>query len=390
MSHLMPTYAPHDVIFTHGVGPRVYDANNKSYFDALTGIAVCGLGHAHPAVTAAICEQAGKILHCSNHFKIEQQIQLANRLCELSGMESAFFSNSGAEANEAAIKLARLYGHKVKDVKNPSIIVTEGAFHGRTMATLTATGNRKIQAGFEPLLSGFVRAPFNDTEAVRAIGRNNSDIVAILVEPVQGEGGIVIPDSNYLSQLREICDEHGWLLMLDEIQTGNARTGAYFAYQLENCLPDVVTTAKGLGNGMPIGCCLAQGVAAEVLQPGSHGSTFGGNPLATATALAVVNTIDGDKIAERASELSSRISSGLQPLVASGHIKDLRCKGMMFGLDLGKPCGELVARGLDQGLIINVTADSIVRLLPTLNLSDEDADELIDRVSELIKSFDAS
>lgn len=390
MSTLMATYAPQNVTFTRGQGAWLFDAEDKRYLDALTGIAVCGLGHAHPAVTEAIHAQSQQLLHTSNHFNIGPQQQLADALCTVSQMDKAFFCNSGAEANEAAIKLARLFGHKVKRVKTPSIIVMEGAFHGRTMATISASGNRKIQAGFEPLVSGFVRAPFDDLEAVRTIGRNNSDVVAVLVEPVQGEGGICVPQTDYLRQLKSICAEFDWLLMLDEIQTGNARTGAYFAYQLENTLPDVVTTAKGLGNGVPIGCCLAQGQAAEVLQPGTHGTTFGGNHLATAAALAVVENIENQRTAERAAQLSQHIAGSLQSLVNRGLVKGLRHKGMMFGLDLGQDCGELVALGLEQGLVINVTAGSIVRLLPPLNLSDTEANQLITAVTQLIEQFQAS
>ncbi len=384
---LMPTYAPHSVSFTHGEGAWLYDASGKAYLDGLTGIAVCGLGHAHPAVTQAICEQAQKLLHCSNHFRIEQQEALAEKLCALSGMENVFFSNSGAEANEAAIKLARMYGHKVKNVNRPAIVVTEGAFHGRTMATLTATGNRKIQAGFEPLVSGFVRAPFDDLEAIRTIARNNRDVVAVLVEPVQGEGGICIPSDNYLRELQAICDEYGWLLMLDEIQTGNGRTGHYFAYQSAGCTPDVVTTAKGLGNGVPIGCCLARGRAADVLRPGSHGSTFGGNPLACATALAVVDTITEHELAARSTELGQLMAEQLQPLLMDGLATEIRQRGLMIGIELKKSCSELVALGLEQGLILNVTADSVVRLLPPLILSNAEAGQLAEKTVSLIRQF---
>lgn len=387
MTSLMSTYAPHDVVFTRGEGSWLFDADGKRYLDGLTGLAVCGLGHAHPAVTSAIQSQAGKLLHCSNHFRIAHQESLAEKLCAVSGMESAFFCNSGAEANEAAIKLARLYGNKHRQVEKPSIIVMEGAFHGRTMATLSATGNRKIQAGFEPLVAGFVRAPYNDLEAIRTIGRNNDSVVAILVEPVQGEGGICVPDQGYLRELKSICEQHSWLLMLDEVQSGNGRSGQYFAYQHEDIVPDVVTTAKGLGNGVPIGACLAQGIAGEVLTVGSHGTTFGGNPLSAATALAVLDSIEQDKLSARAAELSTRIQTRFANLLNDGLITELRAKGLLIGLNLGQPCTELVAEGLKNGVVINVTSESILRMLPPLNMSDSEADQLVELVSDLILSF---
>lgn len=387
MTSLMSTYSPHNVAFTRGEGSWLFDADGKKYLDGLTGLAVCGLGHAHPVVTQAIQHQAGTLLHCSNHFRIVHQEALAEKLCAVSGMENVFFCNSGAEANEAAIKLARLYGNKHKQVDKPSIIVMEGAFHGRTMATLSATGNRKIQAGFEPLVSGFVRAPYNDLEAIRTIGRNNNSVVAILLEPIQGEGGICVPEQGYIRELKAICEQHDWLLMLDEVQSGNGRTGQYFAYQHEGIVPDVVTTAKGLGNGVPIGACLAKGIAGEVLTVGSHGTTFGGNPLSAATGLAVLNSIEEEGICARATELSNRIQRNLASLLNDGLITELRAKGLMIGLNLGKPCAELVAEGLRQGVVINVTAGSILRMLPPLNMSNDEADQLVDQVSDLIVTF---
>jgi len=308
---LMTTYQPQDVAFERRNGVWLEDTQGKRYFDALTGIAVCGLGHAHPDVTRAVAEQAAKVTHTSNLYRIPQQERLAERLCAISGMEKVFVCNSGAEANEAAIKLARLYGHS-RDIDRPAIIVMENSFHGRTMATLTATGNRKVQAGFEPLMSGFVRAPYNDVDAIRQIADNNQEVVAVLVEPVLGEGGIAIPDDGYLAALREICDANDWLLMLDEVQTGNGRTGTFFAYQHYDLLPDVVTTAKGLGNGVPVGVCLARGMAAEVFAPGNHGSTFGGNPLACAAANAVLDVIERDGLMARAGLLGERIVAGSQ------------------------------------------------------------------------------
>ncbi len=385
--HLMNTYLPLPVSFTHGEGVWLYDEEGKRYLDALGGIAVCALGHAHPAVTEAICDQAGRLLHSSNLYRIDHQEALADTLCEKAQMRRVFFSNSGAEANEAALKLARLYGHR-KGVENPQVIVTEGSFHGRTMATLTATGNRKIQAGFEPLVPGFLRAPYNDVEALRTIAGNSPDVVAILVEPITGEGGIRIPDEDYLATIRALCDEHGWLMMLDEIQTGMGRTGRWFAHQHAGIKPDVMTLAKALGNGVPIGACLADGAAADVFQPGNHGSTFGGNPLATRTALAVIDTLEKDHLVTRAAVLGQRLMDGFHARFdACEGVTDIRGKGLMLGIQLDRPCAGLVQRALDNGLLINVTADSVVRLLPPLILSDEQADTLCDQVCELIETF---
>jgi acetylornithine/N-succinyldiaminopimelate aminotransferase len=384
MNHVMETYARLPVAFTSGDGVYLQDDSGKRYLDALCGLAVCGLGHAHPRVGAAIAEQANVLMHTSNLYEIPLQTRLADRLCERSGMERVFFANSGAEANEAAIKIARLYGNN-RDVKCPTIIVLDDSFHGRTMATLTATGNRKVHAGFEPLLSGFVRAPYNNVEAVQQIANNNHDVVAVMVEPILGEGGIVIPDDGYLSGLRAICDEHDWLLILDEVQTGNGRTGKFFAYQHTDVMPDVVTTAKGLGNGMPIGACLARGRAAEILKPGNHGSTFGGNPLACAAAHAVLDSLDEDNLMERATELGSRIVEGLeQALKGNNRVVDIRGKGLMIAVELSGPCGELVAQGLAAGVLINVAKDNIIRLLPPLTLTNEQADTLVTLVSGLV------
>jgi len=385
--HLMTTYAPLDVCFEQGEGAVLRDSKGNEYLDALAGIAVCGLGHAHPAVTAAICEQAGKLLHTSNLYSIQRQQQLADKLCAIAGMDRVFFSNSGAEANEAAIKLARLYGHQ-NNIDNPTIIVTDGSFHGRTMATLTATGNRKVHAGFEPLVQGFARAPYNDIEAIEKIAENNQNIVAVLVEPAQGEGGIRLPDDDYLSQLRTLCDQNNWLLMLDEIQTGMARTGEWFAFQHSDISPDVMTLAKGLGNGMPIGACLAKGKAAEVFQPGNHGSTFGGNPLACAAASAVIDTIEQQKLTQRAAELGNRLADGfISRLADIDGVKEIRSFGLMIGIELDRDCGELVTQALQKKILINVTAGNVVRLLPPLILTDAQADQIIDAVSELILSF---
>lgn len=385
--HLMKNYAPLDVCFDRGEGAYLYDDKGTQYLDALAGIAVCGLGHSHPAVTKAIQNQAEKLLHTSNLYCIQNQQQLADRLCNVSNMDRVFFSNSGAEANEAAIKLARLHGNK-QNIDNPSIIVTDGSFHGRTLATLTATGNRKVHAGFEPLVQGFTRAPYNDIEAIKSIAQNSNNTVAVLVEPIQGEGGINLPDENYLSELRAICDENNWLLMLDEIQTGMARTGLWFAFQHSNIMPDVMTLAKGLGNGVPIGACLAHGIAAELFQPGNHGSTFGGNPLTCAAAIAVVDTIIEDDLCARADQLGKRMLAGFEAQLKDlPAVKSIRGKGLMLGIELDRDCPELVTQALQKHFLINVTAGNVVRLLPALILSDEQADNIVDVVSALIKDF---
>ncbi len=382
--HLMKTYAPLDVTFEHGDGAYLWDSNKQKYLDALCGIAVCGLGHAHPAITKTITEQAAKLLHTSNLYQIEKQQHLADQLAEISGMSRVFFSNSGAEANEAAIKVARLYGHK-KNIKIPGIIVMENSFHGRTMATLSATGNRKVQAGFEPLVQGFIRAPYNNIEAIKNIAENNNDVVAILVEPVQGEGGIKIPDPDYLNQLRDICDKQDWLLMLDEIQTGMGRTGEWFAFQHNGIQPDVMTLAKALGNGVPIGACLANDKAGEIMQPGNHGSTFGGNPLMCATASTVIDTIKKDDLISNARKLGKYIVNGFKEKLSDIRgVREVRGLGLMIGIELDSECTELVKLALDKQLLINVTAGNVIRLLPPLILDQQQADAIINTVSDLI------
>ena len=380
----MNTYGRLPVSFVKGNGAYLQDDKGNQYLDALTGIAVCGLGHAHPKVAEALSEQGQTLVHTSNLYDIPHQTRLAERLCALSGMDNAFFCNSGAEANEAAIKLARIKGNKAGN-HTPSVVVVEGSFHGRTMATLTATGNRKVHAGFEPLLGGFVRAPFNDIEAIQAIADNNPGVVAVLVEPILGEGGIYIPDNGYLPALRKICDQQGWLLMLDEVQTGNARTGEYFAYQHSDCLPDIVTTAKGLGNGVPIGACLARGEAAELFVPGNHGSTFGGNPLACAAAHAVLDVIEEEDICGQAKLQGQRIVDGLRTALAGNNsVTEVRGLGMMIAVELNNDAPSLVSDALEDGLLINVTQGNIVRLLPPLNLSNEEADELVSKLATLL------
>jgi len=386
-NYQMPLLDPLPVAFAHGAGAWLTDTQGRKYLDALSGVAVCGLGHAHPEITQAICDQAGKLLHTSNWYEVPLQAELAERLCKKSGMDNAFFCNSGAEANEAAIKLARLYGHQRK-VVNPTIIVTDGSFHGRTLATLSASGNRKIQAGFEPLVTGFSRVPYNDLDAVRVVAENNKDIVAVLVEPITGEGGIQIPDAGYLKGLREICDERGWLLMLDEIQTGMCRTGKWFAFAHEGIKPDVLTLAKGLGNGVPIGACLARGAAAQVFKPGSHGSTFSGNPLVCRVGLTVLDILERGKFEKRAAELGTRILNGLKKsLDGAVGVKEIRGKGLMLAVELDRPCKEILTLALGRGLLLNVTADAVVRLLPPLILSDAEADQIVSGVAECVRRF---
>jgi acetylornithine/N-succinyldiaminopimelate aminotransferase len=384
---LMNTYARLPLMFERGEGAWLWDTQGERYLDALSGIAVCALGHAHPAVTDAICQQAGRLVHTSNIYGVQRQQQLAERLTALSGMDKVFFCNSGAEANEAAIKLARLYGHQ-QGVEVPQVVVFEGSFHGRTLATLSATGNRRIQAGFEPLVQGFVRARYDDLESLQAVARNSRDVVAVLVEPIQGEGGVRMPADDYLAEVRGLCDEHGWLLMLDEIQTGMGRTGDWFAFQHAGIVPDVITLAKALGNGVPIGACLAHGRLADVFQPGSHGSTFGGNPLACSAGLAVLDTLEGQQLPQRARQLGERMLAAFRDRLAGlPGVVQIRGKGLMLGIELDRPCGPLVAKALEQRLLINVTAETSIRLLPPLIISDEQSEQIVDTVSSLVTEF---
>ncbi len=386
-SHVMPTYARLPVSFERGKGAWLYDSEGNPYLDALTGIAVCGLGHAHEGVQQAISKQASTLLHTSNLYEIDLQARLADRLCAISGMENVFFCNSGAESNEAAIKIARMYGHSQK-INYPIILVMRGAFHGRTLATLTATANRKIQAGFEPLLPGFVRTEFGDMDAVRATARNTKNIVAVLVEPIQGEAGIRQPPKGYLQALRKHCDAEGWFLMLDEVQTGNARTGKYFAFQHEDILPDVLTTAKGLGNGVPIGACLSAGRAADALGPGAHATTFGGNLLACAAAHAVLDAVEQEGLEARASELGERIRQGVHDaLKGSNRIKEIRGQGLMIGIELRDETKGIVQAAMERGLLVNCIGDRVIRLLPALIMTDDEADELARRLVETLQEF---
>jgi len=387
---IMNTYRRLPVTFTHGKGAFVYDSENTEYLDALSGIAVCGLGHGHPAVTDAIRRQADNLVHTSNLYGIGQQQVLAEKLIRVSGMDNVFFSNSGAEANEAAIKIARKYGHN-KGIQLPTILVVEGAFHGRTLATLTATANPAAQEGFGPLPQGFVRVAYNDLDAAKQAMAHDNNIVAVLVEPVQGEGGVTAATDDYMNGLRALCNEHDALLMLDEIQTGNGRTGKYFAFQYFDWQPDVLTTAKGLGNGVPIGACLAKGKAAEVLQPGSHGSTYGGNPLACAAANAVIDTIENENLCGRVEELSQRIRNGIkEELENTGYVTEYRGKGLMIGVVLNteENAASLMKTALQEyNLLLNVTAGNVVRLLPPFILTNDEADLIAQKTSAMIKAF---
>ncbi|HEX7455686.1 MAG TPA: aspartate aminotransferase family protein [Gallionella sp.] len=387
MSHVMNTYARLPVAFVRGEGVWLWDSEGHRYLDGLSGIAVNTLGHAHPRFTAALCDQIGRLIHCSNVYQIREQELLADKLCSLSNMQEVFFSNSGCEANEAAIKLARLYGHG-RGIESPAIIVMEMSFHGRTLATLSATGNRKVQAGFEPLVTGFVRVPYDDIEAIRHVAQHNSHVVAILVEPIQGEGGLRTPDAAYLQQLRQLCDEHNWLLMLDEVQTGIGRTGKWFAHQHAGILPDVMTLAKGLGSGVPIGVCLAAGQATGTFKPGNHGSTFGGNPLACVAGMTTLSIVEQDQLLAHAEQLGQFIRRGLTAeLQGVTGFQALHGMGLMIGVELDRPCGELVKLALARGLLINVTADSVIRLLPPLVMSQDEAQQLLDILCPLIKAF---
>ncbi len=386
MSHVMNTYARLPVTFERGEGVWLWDTAGKRYLDALAGVAVCGLGHCHPKFTAALQAQVGKLVHTSNLYGIALQEQLADRLIALSGMDNVFFCNSGCEANEAAIKLARLYGHQ-KGIEAPAIVVMENAFHGRTMATLSATGSRKVQAGFEPLVSGFVRVPFDDLEAVQRVAEKNRNVVAVMVELIQGEGGVTACHGDYLRGLRKICDANGWLLMLDEVQTGIGRTGKWFAFQHSGVKPDVMPLAKGLGNGVPIGACLAAGAAAQLFKPGNHGSTFGGNPLACAAALATLDIIEEEGLLQNAAVCGDFIRQELgNRLSGLPGVRAIRGQGLMIGIELDKPCKDVVNLALTAGLLVNVTADNVVRLLPPLTYTRDHALQLLDGLTPIIKN----
>lgn len=383
----MQTYGRLPVTFERGAGAWLWDSDNKRYLDAVAGIAVCNLGHAHPAIHKAVCKQSETLIHTSNLYGIAVQERLADQLTEKCGMDNVFFCNSGAEANEAAIKLARKYGHEL-GVEKPAIIVMEKSFHGRTLATLSATGNAKIQQGFTPLVEGFIRVPYNDIDSISLALEQHGNIVAVLVEPIQGEGGVNIPTPDYLNRIRDLCDRHQLLMMLDEIQTGIGRTGKFLAFQHNGITPDVCTLAKALGNGVPIGACLAHGRAANILTPGAHGSTFGGNLLACSAALAVLETLNKEHLIEQVEQKGQAIKSGLiKHLNGNDHILDIRHKGLMIGIELDQPCAGLVASALKEGLLINVTNEKTIRLLPPLIIDDNQIDQLVITLSALIQEF---
>lgn len=387
MSHLMNTYARLPVSFTHGKGVWLWDSNGKRYLDALSGIAVNTLGHAHPSLTANLAKQANKLIHVSNLYQVSEQEIAAEKLCTLARMQQAFFCNSGCEANEAAIKLARLYGHQ-QNIDNPAIIVMEKAFHGRTLATLSATGNRKVQAGFEPLVKGFVRIPYNDLDAVQQVAEHNHDVIAVLVEPIQGEGGIRTLDIHYLENLRKICDQYNWLLMLDEVQCGIGRTGKWFAHQHTGILPDVMTLAKGIGSGIPVGVCLAAGKAANIFKPGNHGSTFGGNPLACVAVQTTLTVMEQDQLIQNAATVGEFLLQNLRSRLASvAGVVEIRGQGLMIGIELNRNCLELVRHALDEGLLINVTDEKVIRLLPAIIFTPDEAQQLLDKLCPLIINF---
>jgi len=374
------SYNPLPIAFTHGKGVWLYDSENKAYLDSFSGIGVCGLGHAHPDVTDTIQKQSARLIHTSNAFHVLEQEKLAEKLIQLTGMQQVFFANSGAEANEAAIKLTRLFGH-AKGIETPSIIVMSGAFHGRTMATLTATGSRKVQAGFEPLVPGFVRAPYNDIGALQTIAHNRNDIVAVMLEPIQGESGVQVADAAYLCALAALCDKHDWMLIMDEVQTGNGRTGHYFACQEFAIVPDVITTAKGLGNGIPIGACIMHNRACDLFKPGNHGSTFGGNPLACAVGNMVIDVILREKLCEKVAKAGVLLRDNLmQQLAPYSCIKSIRGKGFMIGIELDRAAADIKAIGLKHGILLNVTADNVIRLLPPLVINSEEMQMLIERL----------
>ncbi len=388
-THQMNTYKPLNVAFTHGEGAWLYTTDGRKILDALAGIAVSGLGHAHPKLVKAIGEQAGRIIHTSNLVNIPEQAALAEKLCALSGMDNVFFCNSGAEANECAIKIARLYGHQ-RGITNPQIIVMERAWHGRTLATLAATGSRKAQAGFEPLVTGFIRVPYNDIVAIKAIAAHNQDVVAVLSEVLQGEGGIVEARKDYLRDLRQLCTDKSWLMMIDEVQSGIGRTGKWFSHQWAgpDITPDVMPLAKGLGSGVPIGACLAKGAAATVFRPGNHGTTFGGGPLVSVVALRTLEIMEEEGLLANAVAMGAILKQGLQDaLNGIEGVKEVRGQGLMLGVELNRPCAEIPAMALDAGLLTNVTQDNVVRILPPLIINEAEAREMVVRIAKVVTQF---
>ncbi len=385
-THLMNNYGNRALSLVKGEGRYVWDSDGTRYLDALMGIAVCGLGHAHPDITEVISRQASTLVHVSNFYTIPQQEELAARLCSVTGMDKVFFSNSGAEANEAAIKLARLHA-RTKGIAIPRVLVMEGCFHGRTLATLSATSAARAREGFEPLVENFTHLPFGDTEAVVAMA-NDPSVVAVMVEPVQGEAGINIPPADYLAKLRALCDQHGWLLILDEVQTGNGRTGTHFAMSSAGITPDILTTAKGLGNGVPIGACLATGAAADLFSPGSHGSTYGGNPLVCAVANRVFDIIQEENLSSRAAALGEQLRQEfVSRLNGIDLVADIRNSGLMLALEMTRDCTDLRALAAESGLLINVTGGNRVRLLPALNMTDVESEELVEKLCSVISTW---
>jgi acetylornithine aminotransferase len=385
-AHLMQTYAPQPIAFARGEGAWLWDTEGRKYLDGLSGIAVNGLGHNHPVLVPALQAQAARLIHVSNLFRVPEQEAAAERVCRIASMDNAFFANSGAEANEAAIKLARLHGHQ-RGIDNATIVVMEKAWHGRTLATLSATGSRKAQAGFEPLMGGFLRVPYDDIAAIERIADNRS-IVAVLLEVLQGEGGINVAHMEYLRQLRALCDQRQWLLMIDEVQSGIGRTGKWFAHQWAGITPDVMTLAKGLGSGVPIGACLAKGVAAKVFKPGNHGTTFGGGPLVCVAALKTLEIIEKDGLLDHAAKMGELIMSGLRrELAGVAGVKEIRGMGLMMGIELDRPCGDIVKRALDAGLVCNVTAERVIRLLPPLVIREAEAKQLVSILAPVVRDF---
>lgn len=386
-SHIMPTYARLPVTFERGEGVWLWDYRGDRYLDALSGIAVCGLGHCHPEVSRAIADQARILVHTSNLYSIPKQEELATALSRLSGLDSVFFCNSGTEANEAAIKIARLYGHR-RNIDLPKIVVMQNSFHGRTMGSLSATGNPAVREGFAPLVEGFLTIPFDDIDALKQVAIEHEDVVAVLAEPILGEGGIRIPSAQYLSQVREICDQNNWLLMLDEVQTGIGRTGKFLAYQHSGILPDVCTLAKAMANGFPIGACMARDKAAAILTAGTHGSTFGGNPLACSAALAVIETLESENLLSRATRIGNYLLNQFsKKLDANPAVKEIRGQGLMIGIELDRPCREIVMLALEQRLLVSIQADNTIRLLPPLTIDDEQADLIISTTCLVIDQF---
>ena len=387
MPHVMNTYGRLPVALSHGRGCEVWDTRGRRYLDALGGIAVNTLGHAHPQLVAALQTQIGQLIHCSNYYESPLQEQLATLLCERSGLDVAFFCSTGLEANEAALKIARKYGHD-KGIERPEIIVLDKAFHGRSIATLSATGNVKVQEGFGPLVEGFVRVPLNDIGAMREAAGTHPNVVAVMLETIQGEGGIRPAQWEYLRQVRQLCDEQGWLLMLDEVQCGIGRTGKWFAYQWAGIQPDVMQLAKGLGSGVPVGAVLAGPKARHVLGPGNHGTTFGGNPLAMRAGIETLQIMTADGLLENASAVGGHLKSALQAALGDvPGVKEVRGEGLMLGIELDRPCGAILTRAMEAGLLLSVTADSVVRLLPPLIFSRENADEVLSILVPLIQNF---